>query len=778
MAAAPANDIIDLRAIVRKLLAKWWWFVITCGLAGAVGVAYLKTTPKSYRVEAKMLMGEGSRTGFGQKEDFLKGMSLVRGNSQLEDDIAVLTSRNMVVRTLRKLDFGISYYTTRQFLTQEHHEFPPFRVFLDSVAVQVTGVPIHVRVDRTAGTYTVSAKGENVLLYNVQKQELLEQYIEEYNVDQTLRIGEPFVGPNLSFRIEFPEDREYQADTDYYFKINSLEAQVMNYGTRLGVSEPEGNGHVITLSMTGSTPSKEIAFINTLMETFIEAELRKQHQKGLRTIEFIDEQIGSVADSLRRAESEMEGARSTTGVFNVAATSDALFQERNRLENERNSVQRRRAYCNQVLEKIRSQSDLRNVPAPSSSGIDDPVLNNLVIEITRLSADLAAQNVSSGPKNNPTVIAMERKVKNLTASLAQTAESLVQQADIDYDQLSSRLSSINFQLGQIPKGERELGIKQRKLDLSGGLYNYLMEKKAEAGIAIASDQVDKSVVDEARVAGGGAVGPDKKVVLGGAMLLGLMIPVLIIVLRDFFNDRIADLDELKRVTSLPVLAVIPSSKRRRVTADEPKSLLAESFRTARINLQYLNANVPRQVIGFTSSTSGEGKTFSAVNLATVMALSGRRVLVIDADMRRPSVMKTLEQAEGAGLSTWLIGEAGVNDIVRRTDVPGLDVIGAGPIPPNPGELLESPRFGELISAMRSRYDHILVDSSPIGLVSEFVVLMGHLDLTLYVVRERRTQRSALRVINEMAASGKVGRVDVLLNDVKAGSSDGYGYYTK
>lgn len=776
--AAPANDIIDLRAVVRKILRRWWWFAITCSIAGALGVAYLKTTPKSYMVSARMLMGEGSR-GFGaQQEDFLKGMSLVRGSSQLEDDIALLTSRSMIVKTLRRLDFGVSYHTTRNFLTQEHYGFPPFRVQLDSVSVQVVGVPIHVKVDRAAGTYRVTAKGKNVSLYNVQKQETLEEYIAEYELDQTARIGEPFVGNHLSFHIEFPEDRDYRADTDYFFRINSLDGQVMNYGGRLSVAEPEGNGHVVALSMAGSVPTKDIAFLNTLMHVFIETALQKQQQKGIRTIDFIDEQLGLVSDSLRRAESEMQSVRGSTGMFNVTGTADALAQERSRLENERSQVQRRRAYCVSVLDKIRSQSDLRNVPAPSSSGIDDPVLNNLVLEITRLSADLAARNVQGGGKNDPTTIAMERKLKNLTQSLEQTAASLVERSEIDYEELTRRINGISYQLGQIPREERELGIKQRKLNLSESLYNYLMEKKAEAGIAIASDQVDKSVVDEARMALGGAIGPDKKVVLGGAIAAGLFLPALLIVLLDFFRDRINDIDELKRATNLPVLAVIPASKRRRVTPDEPKSLLAESFRTARINLQYLNSDVPRQVIGFTSSTSGEGKTFCAVNLATVMALSGKRVLLIDADMRRPNVTRTMELPEGPGLSTWLIGEARMEDILTRSDVPGLDVIGAGPIPPNPGELAESPRMAELMAAMRQRYDHIIVDSSPLGLVSEFVVLMNLLDVTLYVVRERYTRRGSLRTINELVKTGQLGRVDALLNDVKGDKDNGYGYYTK
>lgn len=776
MPANPASDIIDLRAVVKKLLHRWWWFGITCGLAGALGVAYLKVTPKTYLVEARMLMGEGDRSGFGKKEDFLKGMSLVRGSSQLEDDIAIMTSRTNILKTLRRLDFSVTYYERSNFMTKERYDYPPFKVHLDSVAVQITGIPIFVSVDKQAGTYTVSAEGENVRLYNLQQQELMDEFLPSYRINQTARIGEPFVGDHLSFRIDFPEDRTYSTRSEYFFHIVSLEQQLMNYGSRLQVEVPDNKGHIVRLSMTGHAPNKEIAFINKLMETFIEGALYKQQQKGRKTISFIDDLIGSASDSLRRAEQRLEQERVGSGTLDPLGNSSLLFQERSKLEDERGRIESRVMYCGSMLQRLRASDDIRNFPPPT--GFDEPALNSLIIDISRLNAEIDAESVNAGVRNSPAFIAKQRKRKNLLGQLEQLAESVLERSQSDLARTRARISEISYSLGQKPKAERIISQADRELDLRGGVYTYLMEKKAEAGIAIASDEVDKSIVDDARVVGSAAVGPSKKTVLGGAIFIGLLIPVLIILVRDFFNDRISSIEELKRATPLAVLAVIPASKRKRVLPNEPKSLLAESFRTARINLQYLNANVPRQVIGFTSGTSGEGKTFCAVNLATVLALSGKKVLLLDADMRRPNVVKAMDLPDGPGLSTWLIGEATVGDIVKPSDVPGLDVIGAGPIPPNPGELAESQRMGELLTLMRGQYDHIIIDASPIGLVSEFVVLMGHLDVTLYVVRERLTRRSALRAINELTALGKLGRVDILFNDMKADKADGYGYYTK
>ncbi len=776
MATQPAADIIDLRVLVRKLLRRWWWFAISCGIAGAIGVAYLKVTPKTFQVQATMLMGEGDRTGFGRKEDFLKGMSLVRGSSQLEDDIAVMTSRTNILKTLRRLDFTVTYHEKARFITKERYDYPPFRVHLDSSSLQIVGVPIYVRVNTADSTYTVSAQGRNVQLYNLQTQEVMDEFVAEYNLNRTVRMGEPFSADHLGFRIDFPEDRTYSPGSEYFFRIHSLDQQLMNYGSRLMVESADSKGHIVKLTMTGSSPRKEIAFINKLMETFIEGALYKQQQKGRKTIDFIDDLIGSASDSLRRAEQRLEQERVGVGTLDPLGSSSLLFQERSKLEDERGRIESRIAYCSSMIQRLRSSDDIRNFPPPT--GFDEPALNSLIIDISRINAEIDAESVNAGVKNSPAFLAKQRKRKNLLGQLEQLAESVLERAQSDLARTRSRISEIAYQLGQKPKADRIISQADREAELRGGVYTYLMEKKAEAGIAIASDEVDKSIIDDARVVGGGAIGPSKKVVLGGALAIGLLLPLLLLLGRDFFNDRIADLEELRRATRLPVLAIIPASKRKRVVPDEPKSMLAESFRTARVNLQYLNAQVARQVIGLTSGTSGEGKTFCAINLASVMALSGRRVLLIDADMRRPAVARELGIQESPGLSTWLIGEASEHDIIRKTDVPGLDAIGAGPIPPNPAELAESPRLAELMAAMRSRYDHIIVDASPIGLVSEFVVLMGHLDIALYVVREGFTKRSSLRAINELAATGKAGRVDILLNDMKAEKADGYGYYTK
>ncbi len=780
MSQTGAQDTIDLKAIFRKIASKWWLFLITISLALAAGVALIKTTPKSYEVQAVLRMSEGKRTGFGaNKEEFLKGSGYLKTESELTDEIAMIKSQSNLTKTLKRLDFGISYYERKNFLTQEEYDYPPFRVKLDSVALQVAGVPIHVQVDTVRKTYRVRATGKNIVLYNVQQEKLMSDFLPVVNIDQTMRIGEPFSAGRLSFTIEFPADRMYERKSDYTFVINSLEGLVRDWGDRTSAEPMSAESNIVVLATSGEVVNKQVNFLNKLMDTYIQDELFKQQNKGRRTISFIDEKIGSVSDSLKSAQQDIQSIRSRGGAFDVNAVANNIMEQRSRLQDERAQWVSKRDYCQQIISKLQNNADGQNVPPPSASGIDDPQLNNLVSEWIRVSTDLATQSITT-IKTNPVIIQLQRRKNQLQGSVLAGAEGLVQQAEIRITDINSRLSGLGGQVGNLAYNEAALTTKERDFKLSESLYNYLMEKKYEAGIAIASDQVEESIVDPARQASLKPTAPDKKTVLGGAFLLGLLIPLGFILLRDMFNDRIADADELKRISAIPLLATIPSSKRKRITPDEPKSLLAESFRTARINLQYLNADAKRQVVGMTSSTSAEGKTFCAINLATVMAMSGKRTLLIDADMRRPRTQDYLELPDGPGLSTLLIGECSIDEAIRKSGVQGLDVITAGPIPPNPLELVESPRMAELFSNARGRYDQIIVDASPMGLVSEFKIIIAHVDVTLYIVRQGYTRRGMLRGVNDLFREGKVERIDLILNDVKAGQGygDGYGYTTK
>lgn len=767
------QDSIDLRAIVRKLTAFWWLFLITVTLCVGGAIAYIKTTPKTYAVEGVLLMSEKKRKSFGSSDqEFLKGTNYLRQSGELDDQISQLMSYTNVQRTIRRLGFEVSYLEERNFLTTESYVYKPFIVRPDST-LQIHGIKVEVIPDTVTRTYRVKVKGKNVPLYDYKTQRPSDSFVPVLEVDGVAKMGEPFRSDFLKFNIDFPKDRTYPKGTRYFFILNTLDGLATAYRNKTSALPQGDESNIVMLNTSGEVIQKEKDFINMLMRTYIEEEQRKQNEKGLATISFIEDQVGESKNRMDAAQQTLTAAQAGGMVGSTGDASQSISNELFRQQAEESRIKGQLSSLNSLVAVMSTETG--GTPnTVAASGIDAPSLNAVIEAYNRDVTDLRSRELQERIASAPT-IALRRKVQTQREQIVQSAQALASQMQNMLNEVQGRIAQLRGQLYALPGATARINIATQKYELTEELNNYLMEKLYEAQIAVNSDQVDKYVVDEARQVGLGPVSPNKKLVLGGALFLGLLIPVLFVLLRDVFNDRITDIDEVKRLTGLPVLAMIPGSKRKRVALDDPKSLLAESFRTARINLQYLNADAARRVIGFTSSTSGEGKTFCAVNLASVMAMSGKRTVVLDADMRRPKLAATLDLQDGPGLSSFLIGEVTQEQIIRRTDIPGLDAITAGPIPPNPLELIESGRMTELLEFLRGRYDHVVVDASPMGLVSEFKVLVKHLDVTLYVVRQGYTRRAMLRPLADIVREGKLTHVDIVLNDVKA--DEGYGYYT-
>lgn len=782
MSQHPAQDTIDLKAIFRKIVAKWWLFLITIGIALSAGVAYIKTTPKAYRVKSVLRMSEGRRSSFGGgKEEFLKGSGYLKSDAELEDEITMIRSVNNMTRTLAKLDFSIGYFETANFLTKEVYDAPPFEVRMDSSITQMCGVAVHVTVDTLGGTWRVKAKAKNVRLYDLRTMQMLtDDFIRNVDIDEIVALGQPFKHEHLQFSIEPSKKlKKYvlNAKSDYFFVLNPLDELLRQWQGATSVDPMSEESNIVILTTSGEVINKQKKFLDMLMATYIESEQEKNNQKGNATIAFIDAAIGKSGKELAEAQGDLEIA-GRGGVLDPTILSGTVNQELITQRRELSKLESQQASLNALISTMEAD-DGTSRSTIAAAGINSQSLNTLIDKYNQDVAKLQTDELAVKQPTAP-ILAMRKTVRTEASQIIASARSLLLQTGNEIASVKGMISQLQGSLFSMPGKEIDRKIAVNKYELTQEIHNYLLEKSYEAQIAVNSDQVDKTVVDAARPESPTPISPDKKVVLGGAFAVGLIVPLLFILLLDFLNDKISDLDELKRLSALPILATIPNSKRKRITPDEPKSLLAESFRTARINLQYLNVNAPRQVVGMTSSSSGEGKTFCSINLATVITLSGKRTLLIDADMRRPRVQDYLELPDGPGLSTYLIGECTLDHAIRRSGVQGLDVITAGPIPPNPLELVESPRMAELFKEARARYDHIVVDASPMGLVSEFKIIMGHVDVTLYVVRQGHTRRNMLRGVNELYGDGKLAHVNLILNDVKAGQGygDGYGYYTK
>ncbi|UOQ76611.1 polysaccharide biosynthesis tyrosine autokinase [Hymenobacter sp. 5516J-16] len=435
----------------------------------------------------------------------------------------------------------------------------------------------------------------------------------------------------------------------------------------------------------------------------------------------------------------------------------------------RAKVATNRKYYQNMLSYLRASKGTNQIVAPSSVGIEDPVVNNLILQLTDLNSQRAALGVNASAEN-PMVTVLDERIRLAKETLTQTLNNMTRAADIALRDLDSQLGQVRGTMNRMPENERQLATLKSKTDFNDKNYQFLIEKRAEAAIALATNATDKKIVDEAGMSGDGPTAPKPGVVALIALVAGLVLPLGLTLLLDKANRRIQSKEDLSRITNIPMLGVVAhgTAQDKENMLRDPKGPIAESFRSIRVNLQYLAAGLDKKLIGVTSSVPGEGKTFCSVNLASEMAQSGRKVLLLECDLRRPTVAGYFQLGQACtehGLSSYLMGLSTLEDCRHASGVRNLDVVCCGPIPANPTELLESPRMEELLGQLREQYDYVIVDTPPTGYVSEFFMLLRHLDANIYVVRQNYTDKGLISHINELHHEQKIKHIYMIINDM-------------
>lgn len=760
--------------VIRKVLSKWYYFLIAGILILPLAWLYTKYTNQVYEVRASILLGNERKNGI-PSEKFLKGMELLTSNTELEDEIGILRSHNMVGSAIRKLDFGISYFQKENFKTIEKYGSDrPFEVELDSTVNQITNVPVFIA--RTSDkTYRVKVSGENVPTYNFYTRKT-GSTIASVQIDREGIAGVPFQEGNLNFKLTFPHPPEAGSSGIYFFVIYDLAAVTEFYQHKLDIKPISRESNIVQITLRGPVPQKEILFLNTLLDVYLANELSKRNQLGLKTIKFIDDQLSGVSNELREVEGSLESFRSRNNILDIDATAENLTKNLNRLEIDKSMLESKLKYYKYIASSLNDKENPKSIQAPSTFGLEDPFLNNLLLEYARLNQERTGLNYSTR-EGNPVVEVLDLKIANNKRALIENVTNFIEASSIALEDLNKQIDDIHRTVKGLPKSEREMVNIQRRFNFNDNVYNYLLEKRAEAGIAIASNMVEKTIVDRAEQVGGGPVAPNRKLILAGAFVISILFAFGFIIVADLINDSIVTIDDVGRNTRIPFIGIILHGNRRdrnSARVAHSRSALGESFRSLRVNLQYLTLGQQNHVIGVTSSVQSEGKSFCAANLSVAMAQSGRKTLLLDADMRRPRVASYFGLQNDKGLSNFLIGNCCLEEVIITTETKNLDVITSGPIPPNPLDLIGLAKMDELMRVLKQRYDTLIIDSPPIGPVSEYIILMKYVQATICVVRSNYTNRHHLQKINKLYDEKKIRNVSVLLNDVKS-SLNGYYY---
>ncbi|UOQ50811.1 GumC family protein [Hymenobacter cellulosivorans] len=769
------TEEIDLHALFFKLRNRWPLFVASLLLAGFIGYVYLQLKAPVYDFRATMLLGNQS-SGSKRAQELLQILEVQNKGVKMEDEIGLLKSVDVVQRAVARLPYAVSYYAApdtwlnglRDYQVRERPAGSvPFRVTPDLQAPQLSGVRIYVE-PAGQGRFRVHARAPKGMLYSLPTSELVREVL-DVSLDQTVAAGDTLRHPLLTVVISpepgFPAG---EVQERYFFTLNTLAGTTADYQGRLAVKPIDHESRIVELTTKGSVPAKQVQFLDTLMAIFVEDDLREKNLTGAKTVAFLDGEIGKLSDSLRRSAAALSSFRSSRGVVDVGAQSGEGIRQLSELEAMQAKVATNRKYYANMLSYLRANQDASQMATPSSVGIDDPVVNNLILQLTDLNSQRAALGVNAST-NNPLVTVLDERIRTAKQSLIQTLVNMNRATDIALRDLNDQLGRVRGAISAMPENERQLARLKGESDFNDKKYNFLVEKRSEAAIALATNATDKKVIDNTELVGGGPSAPKPALVGLISLVAGLLIPMGIVLLLDKSNRRIQSKEDLSRITNIPLLGVVThgSSTDKQNMLTEVKGPIAESFRSIRVNLQYLSAGLDKKLIGVTSSVPGEGKTFCTVNLAAEMAHSGRKVLLLECDLRRPTVASYFGLGPNPehGLSSYLMGLSTLDDCRMPTEVPNLDVICCGPLPPNPTELLESARMDQLLLELRKQYDYVLLDTPPVGYVAEFFVLVRHLDANIYVVRQNYTDRGLVSQINELYDEKKVKQLYMIINDM-------------
>ncbi|MEX2596583.1 MAG: polysaccharide biosynthesis tyrosine autokinase [Salibacteraceae bacterium] len=743
------------RSIVKT--RKFWWLVAASTIIALIAAfLIIRYSPKIYSIGAKVMI-QNTSEGL-DASSLIFGDQLLGNNQDVVNELIIVKSYPILEQTVLEQGQNAHYFRT------------------------TTALERIIEIDPKDSPFWLSVEGDWIIEEGLGFDEPL--YVEFDESEFTLHLGhdipavkakwgEVFTIEEKTLRLDRnPEFETGETKVDYFFLLHSVEQTVQSYQERIKAELAQEKSSIVSLSLEGALVNREVRFMQSLLDNYLQANLDEKNTGASNTIHFINKELASIKDSLKKIEGRLEVFKSRNQISNLQTEGQRIFEKLLELEEEKAEFQLREKYLSLVDEYLQTEDGSKLV-TPASFGIMDPSLNNLIDNLIRVETE---RNLMGENSESSITVQLTARINELRRTLNNYIENVASSNKIKLNEVSQRMALVERTIEDLPMSEIALMNIERLHKLSESLYLLLLEKKAEAEITKSSNTPDIKVVEAARKMSADPVRPNKKLIYGGFFLLGLALPMLWILLTVYLDNSIRSKEEITAALDTPFMGYIAaaSDKPEHYVIEQPKSHLAETFRTLRSNLKYLGNGTGVQTILVSSCFPGEGKTFVSVNLALSVASAGKKVVLIGADLRKPQLQLSFGLDNGLGLSTVLTGKASLKDAVHSS-THGVDVITSGPIPPNPLELLDSQRFTDLLTELKGTYDYVVIDTSPFMLVSDAKVLFHKSDINLIVLRSGVSRRENLELIENTMAEHASCRFGLLLNDHDLSGEYGYHY---
>ncbi|MFO7657779.1 MAG: polysaccharide biosynthesis tyrosine autokinase [Bacteroidales bacterium] len=706
------------------------------------------------------------------------------GQNIMDNEIEILKSFTLVKDVINSLDLKASYFSYKKSALgdmlkdtpftrkRELYKESPIRVNVDQSFAQPVYVDFYIKI-LNSESFEITVYGENVQMYNYIDDRVV-SIADDIIFNKRFNFGDKIQTKyfNITIIKSIAFDENFSKNNTLFFFLNDLNSLTMEYVGNMTAEPTSQTSTLARISFKGSHSERITDFLNALTAQYMERNLNKKNKTAMSTVDFIDTQISSIADSLSIAEDKLRTFRTSHQVMDLSFQGQQVFEKLNTLETEKALINTQRRYYTFLKEYLDNNSEISDIVAPSSMGVVDPILTNLIGQLIALNAERA----SGASAQSIYLSGLNLKIDNIRKTIRENVSNSLTTLNNSLNEINYRINSLSGQISQMPKTELQLKGIERKFKLNDVIYTFLLQKRSEAQIARASSMPDYEIIDPARTVVAYPVTPKKMLNLLIAILLGMVIPTSVIMGRDFFNNRINDPEEIEAMTQLPILGKVFRNYRKTnlVVSQYPNSSVTESFRAVRTNFQFFSGSGQKQVLLLTSTSSGEGKSFCSINLASAFALNGHRTVLLEFDLRRPKIHQEFGSSNMIGISSYLIDKAVVEDIIMPTQIENLDLISAGPAAPNPAELIASEKTQELLLRLKEMYDFIIIDSAPAGILTETYQLMKSADVNIFVTRMETTLREAFKNTLKILETNKFANLVLLLNDVNV-QRDAYKY---
>ncbi|WP_461113074.1 GumC family protein [Spirosoma jeollabukense] len=735
------SNSISLRTYLLPYLRQWPWFILSLCLALGGAYVYLLYKQPTYRIQASLLLQDEKR-GNGQTTP-LKELEGYSPKKVVENELEVLRSSTLMDGVVKKLHLDARYFRKTSFGKREIYTESPVWVLVESGKPELYKKPL-----------ALDFPGGDIVRINNQP----------YPLNQSIQT--PYGKLRILTRQQVSRFKE-----PLLVQVMPQASAVDMYLSSLKAEPTSKTSTVIHLTIEDAVPQKGEAILNGLINEYNQAAITDKNRVATNTLRFVENRLRMVAGELAGVEKNVEKYKSTLGITDLSAQAQSFLQTTQQNDSELNQVTIQLAVLNDLQQFIDTQSDKRG-STPATVGLNDPVLLGQIEKLSQLELqrDQLMQTTSAENPLLQTVDSQIRATKNNISQNIRTMKAMLTSSQQQYQAKGQKLDDV---IRTIPKQERELTDIKRQQAIKNELYTYLLQKREEMAVTFAAAIADSRTIEVAK-SSAGPVKPVAIVIYALFGLVGLLIPTAAIAGRSALNTRVLLRNDVEDNTQVPILGEIMNKRQRDVLVVAPhnQSVLAEQIRSIRTNLHLgKGEDTESQVLLFTSSISGEGKSFISLNLGASLALLRQPTVILEMDMRMPKLHPLFNINNTVGLSTYLNGEATLDDVLQPIPGhPNYFIIPSGPLPPDPSELLSSPMLKQMLNLLRERFSYVILDAPPIGIVTDAQVVAPYADTTLFVVRHGVTPKHSLKTLDVLHREQRFKNMRIILNAVNDSES--------